>query len=55
MTFPSYESLHLIYNAILSGHLQPFKKGTGCVGLAIYIYAHGLQTTKTLNTMYVLK
>ena len=28
MTFPSYESLHLIYNAILSGHLQPFKKGT---------------------------
>nr|WAW84832.1 axonemal dynein heavy chain 10 [Halisarca dujardinii] len=27
MTFPSYESLHLIYHAILKGHLQPFKKG----------------------------
>jgi dynein heavy chain len=27
MTFPSHESLYLIYHAILKGHLQPFKKG----------------------------
>ena len=26
MTFPSEESLYLIYNSILSGHVRPFSK-----------------------------
>jgi len=26
MTFPSEDSLYLIYNSILKGHLQPFEK-----------------------------